>query len=329
MIYLIYGSDTFRSWRKLQQIKVKYLSASQGSSDLVVLDGATLAAETFLSQIQTLPFLAKSRLVLVKNLLQESKKEVQEAVLASLGRLPSSTILFFYEAGLPDKRLKLFQALNKPKQAQLFNQLTGSEQYAYVSELANERGAPLAGNIIQQLINATLGDLWRIDQEIEKLALYCLANNKKSPVSGDIELLVAKEEEMKIFDLTDAFGSRKTVQALKILGPAADEGSGLGLLALVAGHYRNLLQIAHGQNGQMPKNVINQKLKLHPFAYDKLYLQAQRYSFKELTVVYRYLYQVDSAAKQSIIDPFLGLSVLAGLLQAPLSLPNLTEEASL
>ncbi len=328
MIYLLYGEDSFRSHQKLSQIKQKYLAAESADLNLVELPGETLTAAEFSQQVQTLPFLAKSRLVIIRNLLLSGKKEVQEAIASELSKTPKTTILFFYEAGLPDKRNKLFQILNQPKQAQEFPLLLGNELIRYIIEAFKLDGKILSPVLAQQLVSRIGSDLWRFSQEKEKLVLASGA----APTMSEklINELVLDQAGLNVFSLTDAFGNRQASVALKALARVTDREASLGLVSLVAGHFRNLLQVADAKQRGLGPTQLNQEIKLHPFVLSKVTVQVRHYQAVELQTVFRYLLDLDWAAKQSLLEPMTGLTVLAASLsRQPLTLPDLTEEAML
>lgn len=325
MIYLLYGDDSYRSWHKLQSIKQKYLTSSQGDTDLVVLEGSESTAEQLNRQIQTLPFLATTRLVIIKNLLKEGKKEVQEGIIDTLSNVPKSTVLFFYEAGQPDKRLKLFQTLNKPKQAQEFTALADQALVTELHRMADAQELSVPMPVLRLLAQHLGSDLWRAEQEIRKLALYAQATEQ--PITEEIvRQLVTSGQEVAIFSLTDAFGNRQSKAALVQLALADSDGA-LGLLSIIAGQYRNLIMVSLGQKQQLNKQELATRLKLHPFVVEKTMQQARHYTYEELLKCYRYLLELDFAVKLSIIEPIAGLSVLAAsLAEKNIQLPSLIEE---
>lgn len=343
MIYFLYGEDTYRSWQKLWQLRQKYVDASKGDTDLIILDGATMSPADFIHQTQTLPLLANRRLIIIKNLLKAGEKATIEAVANRLDKLSSGAVLVFYEAGRPDRRTKLFQGLNQPRQAQAFDPLIGPALIRYVIDLAKAEGLTMSPSIAQQCLALTGADLWRVHHELTKLSLYKLSlhkneqddngqdkNEHRKITEADIALLISGQSESKIFDLTDAFGQRKAQTAVALLVRHQNDDNHLGLLAMIAGHYRNLLLVADGQRRRLTKSQLANRLQLHPFVLDKAYAQAQGYDFDELANCYRYLFELDLAAKQSIIEPYIGLTVLAAnLAQKPLRLPRLTEETVL
>ena len=87
MILFLYGEDTYRSKQKLDAIKSKYIDASLGDTNLSVMDIADKKDTDFTDITRTvlaLPFLAKNRLVIIKNLLNGKKQKLQEFLLRML-----------------------------------------------------------------------------------------------------------------------------------------------------------------------------------------------------------------------------------------------------
>lgn len=329
MVYFFYGPDTYRSHQKLQQFKQRYVDASQGDMNLVTLDGATTTPTQLEQQLQAMPFLANRRLVVLKNILLEGKKELLEAALQQLEKLPETTVALFYEAGQPDRRTKLFTVLNKPKRTQEFPLLVGPDLERFAQEVATEHGLKLATLIIRQLVQRIGGDLWRLEQELSKLALYIAATGE--PVTEKlIDQLIIDNSEVKIFDITDAFGLRQGERAVSLLKRMNDEES-FGLLAMIAGQYRNLLLVADALRRNVPKQAMSKELGLHSFVVEKTAAQVSKYTKQELQDCFRYLMELDLATKQSLLEPMTGLlSLAAAIDKKPLVLPSfevaLTEE---
>lgn len=325
MIYLLYGDDTYRSWQKLQSIKTKYLNASKGDTDLIILDGETLTADDLIRQIKTVPLLATTRLIIVKNLLQAGQKAVTDAVAERLETMPQSTVLFFYEAGVPDQRTKLFKRLNQPKQAQLFERLADHQLHRYIVDKVEQEGLTIDRPAVQALVLMIGADLWRLDNELEKLILSAQSVKKgqsKSIQLQDVQQLVKDESQPSLFQLTDAFGNRQSSVALKALKQTTEPEP--ILLATLANHYRNLIAAKEATRQRMTKEDLVKALQLHPFAVEKAMQQSRHYEWDELLTVYRFLFQLDLLSKQSMMEVGTGLAVLAAAIsQRPLELPDL------
>ena len=113
MYYLIFGEDTYRLRQKIDEIKKKFGSGSMGDTNTLNLDGGVTDFNTIEKNISAMPFLSDRRLVIIKNLLAVKKSEVQEKVAKLLDNIPKTTVLVFWEEGIPDRRLKLFKKLKK------------------------------------------------------------------------------------------------------------------------------------------------------------------------------------------------------------------------
>lgn len=216
MILFLYGEDTFRSHQKLAQIKAKFIDASLGDTNLSVADCADkdLDYTEITRMVLAMPFLAKSRLVIIKNLLSEGKKKLQEQMIEFLDKIPESTVLVIYESEKVDRRMALFKALNKstistyeesipstmlsrayslehtrdrsgqvgtsspPRrckiQAQEFKLLEPYELKKWIKNEVESQGGTIDNPAIDKLVEYVGNDLWRISNEIRKLTTYNL-----------------------------------------------------------------------------------------------------------------------------------------------------------
>src|SRR5688572_28728575 len=96
-VVFIYGEDSFTALQHLQAIKAKYIEVQTGDLNLCDLDGATISVDELTRQIKTLPFLAKKRLVIVRNTLSSKNKVLSEALPDIAKLTPETTILIVYD----------------------------------------------------------------------------------------------------------------------------------------------------------------------------------------------------------------------------------------
>lgn len=188
MILFIFGENSYGSWEKLEAIKQKYIAANFGDTDLITLNGKEITYKDFAGQIMAMPFLAKNRLVIVKNILDVSK-ELREKIVSDIKKNPASTILIFYENKLPDQRTKEFKTLKKIAKCQEFKlpDIVGLKKWIHNQFLKyNQQINPDA---IDELAIYVGPDLWRMENEIKKLCLYKmpLENHKTNSGSPMLE----------------------------------------------------------------------------------------------------------------------------------------------
>jgi len=331
MILFFYGEDDFRLKQKVKQLKEKFISASLGDTNLVILDGAKLTYEEFIRQILAMPFLAKSRLVIINDLLKEGKKEVQEKVVEALKKVPESTVLVLVEMGQPDKRTSLYKKLNQPKISQEFKPMDLGEVKVWAKHEIEVRGAQIEPTALEKLVEYVGNDLWRMENEIEKLICYKSMSSSsriksdKLPKGGDLGsrsndqpigsdiiktndviLLVRPQIQSNIFDLVDAIANKNFKRALKELHQLQDNGEHeLKILATVVTQYRNLIvarDLFDRSKGKLGQWDLAKAVGMHPFVAQKTLQQIKNFTLEELKNNYRELMECDIAIKTGKID---------------------------
>ena len=312
-ILFLYGEDTFRSSQKLRALRDRYRDANLGETNLVSLDGANLTFEEYIRQAQALPFLAKSRLVILENLLLAGKKEVQEQVSSSLEKVPVSTVLVFYEAGLPDKRTKLFRVLARPKLAEEFVPLVDRPLRQWIQGRATELTLQLSPAIINWLARVIGSDLWRMDQEIHKLADFTRTTNQ-SPTEKILAELVIQDPTADTFQLVDSLVRKQGQTALDQFGILSARGEApLAIFGLIAYQYRTLLLLAAAfEKGRPSPAALAKTLKIHPFVVQKLSPLAQQTPRLVWQKIYKRLLEYDLRLKTGLLEPETGLELLIG-----------------
>lgn len=331
MILLFYGEDNYRLKQKIKELKAKFTSASLGNTNLAVLDGKTILIDELTRQVLAFPFLAKSRLVLVENLLKEGKKEIQDKVIELLPKVPVSTVLAFMEDGSPDKRTSLFKKLNQPKQVQEFKLLEPLELSKWIKQEIEKRGANIDTAAIQLLINYVGNDLWRLSNELDKLIAYRLQTTvygtekdqkggSRLSVDGslinvnDVNLLVRSQTQSNIFDLIDAVANKNQKRATQELHRLIENGeAALYIFTMIIYQYRNLLivkDLEERSNRPLYGYDIAKYAGLHPFVAQKTLIQTKKYTFSELKNIYKFLLDFDLRIKTGKIEPNTAIDLL-------------------
>lgn len=310
MILFLFGADAFRSRQKLNEIVAKFKLTDKGGLNLVTLDMSERKLADFNKVIGAMPFLAPSRLVIVKNLLAESDVKTQEAVLTALEqkKVPSTTTVVFFEYQPVDKRLKAFKGLKKLAKSQEFASLSEYELTGWIKGEVRQRGGQIAARAADRLAALAGTDLWRISTELDKLLSYCRGREIEIK---DVEVLVKADLDENIFHLVDAIGQGDCKNALKLL----HENLALGkneqyLLAMIAFQFRNLAQVVPLKEKGMSPDEMKRELGMHPFVIRKTMNQARHFNMKKVEQVYDKLVNADLAMKTGKIDPRTALDLL-------------------
>ncbi|KKS45393.1 MAG: polymerase III, delta subunit protein [Candidatus Azambacteria bacterium GW2011_GWA1_42_19] len=205
---------------------------------------------------------------------------------------------------------KLFEYLTgKPNQVQNFKLLKEYEIKNWVKKSLNAMGVEIAGDAMDFLVSNCGLDLWRLSNEIKKLADFSAQGGSpegrkiKVIVKSQVEELIMGSREHNIFELTDALAKKNKIKALSALHKALDGGEKpTELLGLLAWQVRNILRFKLSSKLS--------ELKLHPFVLGKIKESAEYFSAAELNVILSKIIDLDLAFKTTDLNEKTALSLL-------------------
>lgn len=222
--------------------------------------------------------------------------------------LNSDDIVILYEDGEIKKTDALFKFLEKNAKCQKFEILSGLKLKKWVKEKFSEAGS-MASSEAESLLLAFCGnDLWRLDNEIRKIALF---KKGREAESEDIRMLVKPKIETDIFKTVDALGEKDKKQALRFIHKHITKGdSPIYILSMINYQFRNLLIMKDLIEKGIPFAAAAKKIGMHPFVARKAFYQSQRFSMSELKKIYRSIFQTDLEIKTGKKEPVSGLENL-------------------
>src|SRR4030042_2898492 len=219
MVIFLYGSDTFRSLKKLKEIKEKFLKTVEGGSlNLTELDGEKLNFADFKKEISTVSFMSLKRLVVCKNIISKGKnKNFQKEIIDFLKKDDDNeSIILFWEEEKKEKEplSKYLLSLHSRRPCstagspiadkiyfQEFEPLKGAALKNWIVTTAKEKGGRIDGAAANALAERAGSDLWQMNNELDKLISF----------SPDISVEKVKKfekgkDDENFFILTDQIG---------------------------------------------------------------------------------------------------------------------------
>lgn len=169
-VYLFAGEEEYVKDSALQQLEEAVIDPALREVNRSLLD-ASATAEEICSQCETIPFMGEKRLVIVQNSTfltkSEGKSENEERLLAYLESPADFTILVFC-CTAPDKRRKLFKALQKYSVD--FSPLSSAELIRWIEKTLKVRGLSIEKNDALFLTEYTDPRPEALYTELEKLS---------------------------------------------------------------------------------------------------------------------------------------------------------------
>jgi DNA polymerase III subunit delta len=269
-IYAVVGSDEAEVKRVATELATNLTPAGAGDFGLEVIDGAADNAEQAAARIrsaiealQTLPFFGSTKVVWLKNanFLGDDPKARSAAVQSALEELSElldggfdSGVTFLISATEVDKRRAFYKMLVKRAELQVFDRLDSGragwedEATEIVRLRAKKRKLQFDDDALDLFVLLTGGDTRQIENELEKIDIYCSAGSTAKMVVPRVTVDLVREvvplsRSGIIFELSDALAMRDLELALTLVRRLLDQGeSTIGiLLAAVVPMIRNLL----------------------------------------------------------------------------------------
>ena len=312
MIYFIFGEDSYRSKRKLEEIILEYKKVHKSGLNLIYVDAKEVDFKDFYNNFKITSMFAEKKLIILKNIFGAAK--FQEEFLENTKVLENlKDIVVIYEADPADQRTKAFKALQKHAKRQEFDCLQPDALRKWILQEFEKKEVKINPDALELLVDFVKNDLWKMTNEINKLSNYTpRGTGKKEGVikKEDVELLVKPNIENDIFKTIDALASKNKKLALALLHKHLDNGDfPLYLLSMIAYQFRNLLTIKELQSTQSYATIAK-KSGLHPFVVQKSYYLCNKFSIQELKKIYQRIFQVDLDIKTGRIEAETALDLL-------------------
>lgn len=163
----------------------------------------------------------------------------------------------------------------------------------YISKQFKNNNKQIAIDVCKKINEYCLGDLNRINLEIKKICDYLL--DQTEVTNHIVDLLVAKETELKVFELTDALGKKDYNKSIKCLNEMLVAGEPpIKILSLITGTFRRMLfaKINKGTNAELAK-----ALNVKEYAITKAKQMSAFFSASQLKNILALLLEADYSIK--------------------------------
>lgn len=263
MIYLYYGENDLLRKRAVDKLMADF-AKKYGSDSVNQLDCSDIEPQRLMAEIVNINMFAPERLILLDNLDRNSGAWV--LVGENIGRISDGTSLVISTKS-PDKRTKTFKILKTSATVREFQPVKGRELADWLGQELSSSGLEYKSNAIDELINATSGDQWRLAVEVAKLRnldQVVTAQLVRDYIEPNLEA-----NAFMIFEQAISGQRELALAELMRLEQLEDPNKFMGLLASQA---FALAAVVHGSS----QSNLAAKLKIHPFQLSKMSDVARR-----------------------------------------------------
>ncbi len=318
MIIHLTGADTYRSSRRLAELRAAFIAKHDPQAyNTVTLDGTTTTTTEIQQALSATGFFAAKRFVVLdrydpavvsvtdlNKILQPVTKTTSDVIVVirdMLGAAAKSAARR-RPAGkktTPKKTIPSTVEFSDEKREE-FPQLSAAQAVTWAIKEAQRLGGKIAAPAAERLVALCGDDPWHRATELEKLVLHAGG----APVTvADVEAFVHSDYSSDIFALTDALGQRQTARALELLHRELASGmSEFALVSTLASHIRNLWLVKQAHERGVAPSAIAAETVLHPFVVQKALAQAKLFSVATLSALHHNLLHIDHDLKTSPLD---------------------------
>ncbi|MBX4199310.1 DNA polymerase III subunit delta [Candidatus Saccharibacteria bacterium] len=292
MIITLTGSNSFLLLRRLDQLQSDFIK-EHGELAVERIDALAAEPQAIIDALQSLPFLASKKLVIVREL--GNNKYANEKIEQIIDSAAASADLIIYEPS-PDKRTAYFKTLKSKTQLEEFEELDGRKLASWLVDEATNMGGRISLGDANYLIDRVGLNQSILASELEKLLTYNEQISRES-----IELLTEKTPQSKIFDLLDATFAGNKKRALALYEEQrAQRVEPQAILALITWQL-HLLALAKYGTGKTPGQIAKDA-KVNPYPVTKAQNLAKKITAEKLAELVNEAAQIDYESKISAVD---------------------------
>lgn len=268
--------------------------------NLSIFTNENLDAVGLQKSLTTLPFMAKKRVVIIKESEGRKNDDVKKVIDEYLINPLETTVLIIDEC-----ENSSYKSLEKKDNVTLVDcsRLDVEILTSFILKETKKFGIEIDKKAINKLIDVCDGYMSKIDLEINKL--INMKFNEKVVTTKDIEECVNVSDEYQIFELTNALIDKNGDRALYICEDIIKNKKNVSMiLNLIYNHIRKLFYVKVTKTSTAE---LSQLLDVKEYAIKKYMLQVEKISAKKLKEILILCKDIDYNVKSGNLDLISGI----------------------
>ncbi len=292
MIITLTGTNAFLLSQELSRL-VHAFAAEYTEMGLEKLDGEEVDFNRIRESLESLPFLASKKMVVLKT--PSANKEFTEKAVDLLSAAPETIDVIIIEPKL-DKRLSYYKFLKKHSEYKEYNELDEGGLAKWLMNTAKEQGGSISQTDARYLIERVGAQQQLLWSELSKLLSYDAQITRQT-----IDLLTEPTPQSTIFELLDAALSGQTKRALTLYAQQRVlKVEPQQILALLAWQLHVLALVKTA--GNRDAAAIAKEAKLNPYVVRKNIELARHRTLPEIKALIHKTLKLDIRLKSQPID---------------------------
>src|SRR5699024_1279418 len=306
-VYLLTGSEYFI----VEQFKTNLIEVVKGdeTEDITTYDLMETSIQDIIADAETIPFFSEKKIIFAYHpsfLLAKSEKTPITHALRSLEHYveqPAPFTIFVLVAPYEkvDKRKSITKKLFKQSAVVDCHPLKDQALHSWRMEIATQSQIKLTEETFELLESEFADDLYMLEREMEKLALYVGTGNTVTKEIADE--VISPSKAYTALQLVDAVLKRDLHDAIKIykdLEKMNEEP--IGLIALLAYQFRIIFQVKLLKEKGYNLQKIQSEVSVHPYVAKLAFQRSNAFNEERLTHIIHQLTNTDAAIKRGTME---------------------------
>jgi len=299
-VFFIYGNDAYQKDKSIQMLRQRFITPGTEDFDTITLYISSCQDAELHEQLESLPFMAKKRFVLLKEF--DQLKKNQRTILEKYLKNPLTSTVVVIAAVKIDNRTGIAQAINaQGVMVECKKPYNNSALLNWLTQELRNRNIKMDQNARNMLVNNIELNYQAAENELNKLVLF--THNSGEIKVSDVEKTLGKNRESTIYDLQRALGKKDHKLSQTILQNmiAAEDASSIGvmLVSMLNRYFLIIWKIVAFRRKNYKDHEITQN-HLHEVFYsfrDDYMVAASNFSREKLSRIFDNLLQADTELK--------------------------------
>jgi DNA polymerase III subunit delta len=306
LLQLLYGTNIIRIEDKIKSIAKEYVGTLD-DFNYTKINFKDTPAEQIIEEAQTLPFLADRKVIVVEEAVLFTAQKTGTAVNHNIDLLidylknksDDTLIIFTVITEKLDKRKKITKLMaERGKQIEI-NEMNEKELTNYVRSVFDRNELEISTEALNLLLEKTSYKYEAVHNEVTKLVLYAEGN----VTVDDVENVVSVSLEQNVFLLTDFILKNEKQKAVRLARELIlQKEEPMKLLHLVIGQFRLLYQVKILNGEGYQEDNIARTLKVHPYRVKLAQRHTRKYPLEVLLEKMIICRDIDYKFKSSYLD---------------------------
>lgn len=303
-IYLLYGDEEYL--RRQYKDRLKQGICGDDTMNYSYFEGKSAKAEEIMAMLDTMPFFADRRLVVIEN--SGFFKSANEKLLEYLPQIPDTAVAVFVEEEI-DKRSKMFKKVKELGYICELSQQKPAVLEKWINGLLKAEGKKMNGPALDYFLAVCGSDMNHISSELEKLISY--TGDREIITIDDMNEICSTVTVSKIFDMIDAMGNKNRTKTLSLYYDMIEvKEPPMRILYMLSRQFNIMLGAGELAAGGMNAKEIAAKMGLAPFVVNKALGQTGKFKSSDLKNALRECIGVEEEVKNGRMEDKIGVEMI-------------------